>query len=902
MRAPLAAILVGISTTSAPTVHSNGPLGTWPCIGRSQIVARVVQALPGTANGRWSAALVRAPLGGGRSRCVDEIAAELAANGRSVRRILATSATESVPFGAVAHLLPVGARESADPLTLIGALRDVLAATGSRRPVLVIDDIPSLDVATAGVIATLVSSGEVDVLTAARDDETLPEPLVDVLLGDRSVIVHLPPMTDDEIDTLLHLALGGPVDGAVVVSLRERSEGNPLFLRELTRSALDAGALVQVEGVWRLRGDPPGSARLREVVESRLDVVDPEIRKALELLALCDIVDLDELEALVGLEALAELEEKGLLRTLTRLGRECATLSHPLHGEAIRMALPALRSRLLMRNHIAWIDEHTPASGGDALQRAIWRLDAGLPADLDSLLHGAQLGSAMHDSRSVLRLALPLFDQRPTAEIGWLIADAMFQTGMWTEAFGILDRAALLPASPHTRVDLGVTRATILLWGVGDAAAALRIMDQLRADPTMEPDDLARLSSQYASILVNAGLPGEARAELEAATTSHRLQTQLGAAVAYTNALAMAGRTEQAIDAIDRALAARPANGITGVADVDVYIVAKAFANAEAGNLATAIALSEEGYEHAVTRSRPLTQFWFSLSLGRNHLLGGSIATALRMFTSARALGLDAGLRGPVRSALTGCAICHAMLGNLADAEAALAEIDEMPPFAFMGQERALADGWVAVARGDLVGARAVLAATAEEAVASGHVTTGIWLLHDVARLGAPDTVVDRLVTLAAATDSALSAARATHVVAMVANDVAGLGRAAEQFDAVGAQLLAAEACVAAAELARSKGDQRAAAAWTVRAERHVGLCEGASTPGLIASAGTVEPLTEREREIAFMAANGMTSRDIAATLFVSMRTVSNHLQHIYDKLGVRSRSDLRQALDLGRK
>jgi len=108
-----------------------------------------------------------------------------------------------------------------------------------------------------------------------------------------------------------------------------------------------------VENVWRLRGDPTGSPRLREVVESRLDSVAPEARKALELLALCDIIDLDELELLVGLEALADLEEKGLLRTLNRLGRHCATLSHPLHGEAIRMALPVLRSRLLMRNHIA---------------------------------------------------------------------------------------------------------------------------------------------------------------------------------------------------------------------------------------------------------------------------------------------------------------------------------------------------------------------------------------------------------------------------------------------------------------------------------------------------------------------------------------------------------------------
>ena len=855
-----------------------------------------------TATNRASVVLVRAPLGGGKSRVVDEITSSLAASGRAVRRILATTATASVPFGAVAHLLPAGAREGADPLTLIAALREVLSHTASRRPVLAIDDVPLLDVATAGVIAALAAAGEVDVIASARDDEMLPDPLVDVLLGDRAMTVALPPMTNDDISTLLHLALGGPVDGAVVVSLRDRSEGNPLLLRELARSALDSGALVQVEDVWRLRGDPTGSPRLREVVESRLDTVAPEARRALELLALCDIIDLDELELLVGLEALADLEEKGLLRTLIRLGRHCATLSHPLHGEAIRMALPVLRSRLLMRNHIAWIEQHAPTNTADTLQQAIWRLDAGLPADLDSLLRGAELAVAMQDSRSVLRLAEPLFEQRPTAAIGALVGNALFQIGQWDEGFAALDRAAELPASPHTRVDMGVTRATILLWGVGDAEAALQTIDRLRADPEMSPDDVVRLNSQYASILVNAGLPGVARAELEAATTSDQIHTKLGAAVAYTNALAMAGQTEQAIEAIDQAIATRPTKALTGVADVDVYVVAKSFAFTEAGRLAEANAMSEDGYERAVTCSRPLTQFWFSLSLGRNHLLTGDIATSLRMFTSARALGLDIGLRGPVRSALTGCAIAHALLGNVEAAEAALVEREELPPFAFMAPERALGDGWVAAVKGDLLEARRVLEVTAVEAVATGHISDALWLLHDVARLGAPEAVLDRMVALAATTDSAFATARAAHVMAMVANDLDGLVTSADRFEAIGAHLLAAEACVAAAEIARVAGHPRGVASLTVRAERHVAFCDGVSTPGLVASVGIAEPLTDREREIAFMAANGLTTRQIAETLFVSTRTVSNHLQHVFDKLGVRSRSDLRAVLDLGKK
>ena len=55
--------------------------------------------------------------------------------------------------------------------------------------------------------------------------------------------------------------------------------------------------------------------------------------------------------------------------------------------------------------------------------------------------------------------------------------------------------------------------------------------------------------------------------------------------------------------------------------------------------------------------------------------------------------------------------------------------------------------------------------------------------------------------------------------------------------------------------------------------------------------------LTKREREIATRASPGMSSGEIASTLHVSIRTVDNHLQHAYAKLGVSSRNELADAL-----
>ena len=49
--------------------------------------------------------------------------------------------------------------------------------------------------------------------------------------------------------------------------------------------------------------------------------------------------------------------------------------------------------------------------------------------------------------------------------------------------------------------------------------------------------------------------------------------------------------------------------------------------------------------------------------------------------------------------------------------------------------------------------------------------------------------------------------------------------------------------------------------------------------------------LTERELDVLVLVAQGLTNRQISRRLFISPATVRTHLEHIYDKLGVRSRA-----------
>ncbi|KQX07639.1 MULTISPECIES: helix-turn-helix transcriptional regulator [unclassified Leifsonia] len=60
--------------------------------------------------------------------------------------------------------------------------------------------------------------------------------------------------------------------------------------------------------------------------------------------------------------------------------------------------------------------------------------------------------------------------------------------------------------------------------------------------------------------------------------------------------------------------------------------------------------------------------------------------------------------------------------------------------------------------------------------------------------------------------------------------------------------------------------------------------------------AGVLTGLTPQERQIGALLAGGLTTREAAAALFLSPKTVEYHLRHVYLKLGIRSRDELRSA------
>jgi DNA-binding CsgD family transcriptional regulator len=95
-------------------------------------------------------------------------------------------------------------------------------------------------------------------------------------------------------------------------------------------------------------------------------------------------------------------------------------------------------------------------------------------------------------------------------------------------------------------------------------------------------------------------------------------------------------------------------------------------------------------------------------------------------------------------------------------------------------------------------------------------------------------------------------------------------------------------------EAARDGFELLGARPWMQRAQTELGAT-GASRRQV--RGGGTESLTVQEREVALLAATGLTNREIAARLYVSPRTVSAHLYRIFPKLGITSRAALRDAL-----
>jgi DNA-binding CsgD family transcriptional regulator len=835
--------------------------------------------------------------GVGKTRVAREALAQAQAAGREVEWVAATRAAASIPFGAVSHLLPAAERLGDDRLDTLRRAAALLAERNRGRPlVLGVDDAHLLDDASAALMHLLILRGLAVLLVTVRTGAPAPDSVIALWKDGLARRLDLPALAPEATAELLGRALGGPVDGLTRQEMLRVSEGNPLYLRELVLGGWETGALHQVEGVWRWTGGLAGATRLAELVAARLDTLAETARATVELAAWGEPLPVGVLQMLVDMRAVQAAEQSGLL-VLERSGRRIlARLAHPLHGEVLRATLPVSRARSVADRLAAAFDAGPLRRRDDLLRVGTWQLEAGVATHPDLLLKAASQAAARFDHELTERLARAAVDAGGGTTAVRVLAEALEWQGRHAEAAAVMDGEP--PMQDVERARWASIRGGNLYWGLERTAEAKEILQQAALAEEGSGDAVAML----AWILLFDGRLWEAVAVAGRVLDQPEAPAQalVWAATAAVPALGSLGRLGEALAVADRGLTvARTHPQELPWGETQLNLV-RCQVLLGAGRLVEAGATAQAGYLAAVAdRSPERTGGWAGFR-GLVAKAEGRIASAEALLREAVALLDEQDPYRFMRWCLAELASVAALAG---DQEAAAGWLDRAD--ARGGEANRFFDpwveldrAWVAAGAGELTRAVQLATQAAELARAYGQFTFEALALHDVARLGAPAGVRQRLEELAGLLEGRLAPVLATSAAALATRDGAALDRVAAAFQDLGALLLAAEAAAAAARAHQAAGRDARGNASRERTASLAAACQDACTPGLGPDALT-SVLTPREREVAMLAADRTSSRQIAARLGLSVRTVDNYLSRTYTKLGVSSRTELAALLEV---
>lgn len=817
--------------------------------------------------------------GVGKTRLAEEYLARAVGKGFRSSRATASAVAGTVPLGAIAHLIPPGT-DLTDPVRGYQAVAQALAGDG-RRHVVFVDDLQLLDAASARLLQQLLDASAIRLIATIRAGESDTASVAALALGDTLHRVDLVPFDQKEVEEVLQATLGGPVGRRTVHTLHRVSGGNALYLRELVHGARLRGALTRDGDIWELsEGELPSTPRLLQLISARLDAAEPAARRVLELLALCEpLASADAGPA----QTLRALEADGLIRAHLEGRRTTITLSHPLYGEALRRDMPLLHRRELLLEQCERVGRSGARRREDTLHLATWSLAATGKADPDLLVQAAGLAQHARDHRQALDLTEAAWREDQSAHVGLAYARALINVARHDEADLVLqqvedvitdeDRHRLLEARLDNHILQGRLReAQQLLEG--------------RRDPR------SRLA--MATVLYYRG---RFRDSLE---MSRPLLTSDDAAVAQdattfaTSCLLRRGALAEAAEVFQpmlRLLAA-PATERENTFYAEYLEHVHAHAHVISGDLPSAERIVTSTYERDVARHE--SGAINAVALGFILLERGKVRTALNILHPVVTREIHWSLF--TQWAQADAVICAAVLRRT---EAMDRYVQLLPPVedTIEACDNRIARAWHAAVHHDQKRVRDLLVQAAADAHEREQYLHAVWAVHAMGRLG---------VAAAAApfwdvpVEGAYMNAQLDYTRALAKDDVQLLGETAEVFRGAGADLYAAEALAELAHRLHRSGEHRQAVAAAHQASEALAHCEGAQTPALdlLTTVQTPAALTERERQIALLAASGTASREIAETLHLSVRTVNNHLQHVYAKLGVTSRRELRKELE----
>jgi DNA-binding CsgD family transcriptional regulator len=865
-------------------------------VGRAQELSSIGEALRDPS---VRTLVLVGPAGVGKTRLAGESLQLAADKGLVPARVLATRSASMLPLGALAPLLPPADDPGEAQLDALRRARLAIAGLGGGRHVaLLIDDAHLLDDLSATLAWQLADAGEASVIATVRRGEPVPDPIVALWKEDFGVRIDVRPLDEDAIGELLPAVLTAPVDARTVHLFAERSGGNPLYLRELVAGALERGALRRDPDAFRLCDGPVLSERLVELVETRIGLLDDTERFTLGLVAYGEPLPVGALHH-VEASALAVLERRELVQVECEGRRVFATLAHPLYGDVIRSRTPTLTARTVNNRLADLVEQRGGRRREDPLRVAQWRVDGGGTTHPGRMLRAAQAARNHGAVALARRLAQAAVDAGAGFEGELLAAQLCILERRPEEAERLLARLAPRAETDAQRATLTITRVDNLLIGLARPEEALRVAEEA-SGTISDTDSSDHLAAARAQLLYYLGRSPAALAVADPIVDRATGGAQINLAPTAALALIDAGRLTRAVEVAERGHDAHVNwGGAPPTFGPQMHLVPWGVALTHLGRLAEAEERARRWYADAIETGSVEAQANFSQLLGWVLIVRGRATTGAQFMAESLSLYRQLGWKVYVMFALANVAHAEALRGDADTAAKALADLDalHLPEAHGLGNPLVTqARAWVAVAEGDLDLARRRLAEGAEAARHGENRALETMLLHDIARLGAPADVAGRLSELAAIVEGNLAKVRADYAAALHRADPSALEGVAETFERLGALLFAAEAAAGAGVLLRRAGEKQRATAIERTAGALIRKCEGAVTPA-VRNVESQAILSARELEVASLAAAGLSNRAIADRLYVSVRTVETQLQHVYQKLGVSRRGDLRHAL-----
>ncbi|MFJ4226702.1 LuxR C-terminal-related transcriptional regulator [Paenarthrobacter nicotinovorans] len=345
---------------------------TWSLLARSHDLSKAVKYLDSPES---YGVILTGERGIGKSGLARAVVSSLGPKVHSLQ-LRNTVANGQTPYGCLGFLLARLPSEAVgSPTGILHAVTSLIRSEAAgRETVFILDNAGGMDPMSTGVLLNLMATGTAKVVATVQRASDLPADFHRMVLDGELGEVHLNTLSEEQTKQVLGSVLGHYVSTTLAGSLHAAVGGNPMLLHALLEEQRHRGNLVLNDSVWTLRDriTLEGATVVEDFVRSRLAREPQASRTVVEVLACAQRARLVDLAAIFGTQVLVEMEESGLL-TVEREAEHWVCLRDPYVGEVVRSWLSTRRMKeLRVMLHGSEEPEPSGLAPQDLLSYAAW--------------------------------------------------------------------------------------------------------------------------------------------------------------------------------------------------------------------------------------------------------------------------------------------------------------------------------------------------------------------------------------------------------------------------------------------------------------------------------------------------------------------------------------------------